>query len=952
MKRILTILWLAFVGAIAAITLAAGSPALAGTPASSQAKQPEVPATPVPCGAITGRVVSSPNSSTSPIISSLNGVTVISAGDVWAVGTYRNTSGADRTLIEHWDGVQWNIVASPNVGTGGNYLLEVSGLASDDVWAVGWAVGVGAISMHWDGEQWNLVTVPNLGSVSSNLQGIKALASDNVWAVGSFGHAGLEQTVTIRWDGTQWLVIPSIVLGSMSAFYDVDAISANDIWAVGKYRTSASSPEQTLTAHWNGTAWSTVSSPNSGSVPNFLYGVTMVSASDVWAVGTYDLDLPMTLALHYNGSSWSIVNSSGGGALNEVVAFSASDVWAVGSDYDENTGSIAPVTGHWNGSSWTRGGGPSIGSNNSTLFNVAKGTSGDLWTVGKGRATGSSVDEAYVAHRTGGLWNVVPDQTDGSMMNALYGADAVSSNDVWAVGSTGVSARTLVERWDGSAWNIVASPNVEPSASVGSYLWSVSGTAYNDVWAVGHSRSGASPEQTLTMHWNGSSWSIVASPNDGAGANFLYGVDALSTSDAWAVGSSSTDKPLAMRWNGTQWNVVTTPDMGYDAHLRDVYVLSANDAWAVGSYHTGSSSPDQTLVLRWDGTAWAQVTSPNVAGVSNYLRAVSAISATDAWAVGYSGQTGSTQALTLHWDGTAWSQVSTGVAAPMSALYDVEAVQSGHVWAVGSYSNGGEQTLVMRWNGTSWNMVGSPNVNDERNTMYAVTAAATNDIWAVGQYADNGTTLTLAEQFGPAAFSDVAPDNTFYSFVQCMVCRGIINGYSDGTFRPNNNITRGQLSKIVSNSAGFSEDAGPQRFEDIPPGSTFYDWVNRLAGRGYIGGYACGGEEEPCGPENLPYFRPNANATRGQISKIVSNAAGFNDDPAGQTFEDVAPGSSFYLWVERLASRGIMGGYACGGESEPCGPDNKPYFRPGNNATRGQSSKIVANAFFPGCQVR
>jgi hypothetical protein len=124
-----------------------------------------------------------------------------------------------------------------------------------------------------------------------------------------------------------------------------------------------------------------------------------------------------------------------------------------------------------------------------------------------------------------------------------------------------------------------------------------------------------------------------------------------------------------------------------------------------------------------------------------------------------------------------------------------------------------------------------------------------------------------------------------------------------------------------------------------------------MAGRSIIGGYPCGGPGEPCVGSGLPYFRPNANATRGQISKIVSNARGYSDPASGQTFQDVPPGSAFYDWVQRLAARGIMGGYPCGGRSEPCGPGNLPYFRPNNNATRGQTSKIVANTFFPGCEL-
>jgi hypothetical protein len=196
-------------------------------------------------------------------------------------------------------------------------------------------------------------------------------------------------------------------------------------------------------------------------------------------------------------------------------------------------------------------------------------------------------------------------------------------------------------------------------------------------------------------------------------------------------------------------------------------------------------------------------------------------------------------------------------------------------------------------------------------------------------------------------FTDVAPGSTFYNNIMCLACRGIVSGYSDGTFRPNNEVTRGQLAKIVSNAAGFSEPVTSQTFADVPPSNTFYEWIERLVRRGYMSGYVCGGPGEPC-VNNMPYFRPFANATRGQTSKIVSNAAGFTETPSGQAFQDVPPTHTFYNEIQRLASRNIMGGYACGGPGEPC-INGRPYFRPGNNVTRGQSSKIVANTFFPDC---
>jgi hypothetical protein len=210
-------------------------------------------------------------------------------------------------------------------------------------------------------------------------------------------------------------------------------------------------------------------------------------------------------------------------------------------------------------------------------------------------------------------------------------------------------------------------------------------------------------------------------------------------------------------------------------------------------------------------------------------------------------------------------------------------------------------------------------------------------------------------------FSDVPVGSTFYPYITCLACQGIINGYpcggpgepcggnNDPYFRPGNSVTRGQLSKIVSDSAGFSDPQPTQMFEDVPIGSSFQAYIGRLAIRSYISGYQCGGPGEPCGPNNLPYFRPNANISRGQIAKIDSNAAGYNDTPGAQQYEDVLPGSTFYDFIWRLSDRGLVNGYPCGGTGEPCGPGNLPYFRPGANATRGQASKIVSNTFFPNC---
>lgn len=198
-------------------------------------------------------------------------------------------------------------------------------------------------------------------------------------------------------------------------------------------------------------------------------------------------------------------------------------------------------------------------------------------------------------------------------------------------------------------------------------------------------------------------------------------------------------------------------------------------------------------------------------------------------------------------------------------------------------------------------------------------------------------------------FTDICPDYWAYPYIDCLASHNIISGYPDGSFGPNNSITRGQLAKVVANAAGYSENHVEQSFADIAPGSTYYIYIQRLASRSILGGYACGGVGEPCNTSRLPYFRPNADTSRGQIAKIIAAAAGYSDPPGSPRFQDVTPGSTFYTWVQQLASRNVMSGYACGGTGEPCLAGSLPYFRPALNATRAQVAKIVANAFFPSC---
>ena len=250
---------------------------------------------------------------------------------------------------------------------------------------------------------------------------------------------------------------------------------------------------------------------------------------------------------------------------------------------------------------------------------------------------------------------------------------------------------------------LALSPAPDPVTNFGNSLVSVSAVSSADAWAVGDSPS-------LALHWNGTRWARTAIPHFGTSLSALKGVSALSASDAWAVGyfvpgvASGAQKPLVLHWNGTSWTHVPSPNVNGNGYLLGVSVLSATNAWAVGTDVVGKGT--NTLVLHWNGTAWTQVPSPSPgkSPVQDSLAGVDALSSSDVWAVGAAGA----KTLVLHWDGTSWTQVPSpsprGVGiGPFTFLDGVSALTSSDAWAVGcACTSDTDSTLILHWNGKAW----------------------------------------------------------------------------------------------------------------------------------------------------------------------------------------------------------------------------------------------------------
>jgi hypothetical protein len=219
-------------------------------------------------------------------------------------------------------------------------------------------------------------------------------------------------------------------------------------------------------------------------------------------------------------------------------------------------------------------------------------------------------------NRCGDGWEWTPVTTVLPYGASILAMDAVSSNDVWAVGSYmhpyGGGTRpylvssALAMHWDGAQGSVlpVPDPGLPPGAhgpEGGSIFDDVAAISSTDVWAVG-GRNANTPFG-LIEHWDGTRWSVVPGAKLSLLEGELYSVAAAGPNEVWAVGTSPRlhdPTPLSLEhWNGTTWRASRTPPGGKFVDTAAVAALSPADAWAVGG---GSDLP---VPLQWDGTAWA-----------------------------------------------------------------------------------------------------------------------------------------------------------------------------------------------------------------------------------------------------------------------------------------------------------------------------------------------------------
>jgi hypothetical protein len=339
--------------------------------------------------------------------------------------------------------------------------------------------------------RWTVTPTPNRGTGTDQLYGVSCPGPQFCMAVGDYG--GDIKTLTAAWNGRAWSIIPSPTPRRSASPVDllgVSCASSSFCVAVGLYEPRPALTNTPLVETWNGKAWSITPSPKLGD--SVLYGVSCVSAASCAAVGSRNGGSrgTGTLAESWNGKTWSVIHSPSVGTndeLDSVSCRSAANCVAVGSQ--EGTFGALTLVESWNG----------------------------------------------------GRWSVIPSPNMGGSQAANWftGVSCPSATNCEAVGGWGLQpgkARNLAESWNGKKWSIVTIPSRGPLSNL---LGGVSCTSASNCVAAGFNRygppSGPGNGKSLIESWNGSRWAITPSPSPHAD-NELYAVACTSAASCEAAG--------------------------------------------------------------------------------------------------------------------------------------------------------------------------------------------------------------------------------------------------------------------------------------------------------------------------------------------------------------------------------------------------------------------------------
>jgi hypothetical protein len=347
----------------------------------------------------------------------------------------------------------WTVQKTQLLGTNDNSLGAIAGSSSRDIWAVGDYLPDAKASNqdatltfaeHYNGVKWTVVRTPDRGPNFNSFYGLAA-ADGEAWAVGEHLNSAFQDRALVEvWSGGKWHV-PSIPQpgGLRDMLFGAAAPSKNDVWVVGDSE-GANGLFETLAEHWNGHTWRVVSTPDPGAAGNHLYAVHAVSADNVWAVGQRlgGASPGQGLVEHWNGHHWTVLplpaSVTSSVLLDAVTATpDGRQVWVAG-EADSPKGGGKPLVGHWvAGSGWNIPHLPAVphGANWSNLYGLAI-DGGSVYVAGTFVNPATDNSDVLLLKETGGSWSVAGAPNAGGSGGAdIPGGIANIAGELWMAGT-------------------------------------------------------------------------------------------------------------------------------------------------------------------------------------------------------------------------------------------------------------------------------------------------------------------------------------------------------------------------------------------------------------------------------------------------------------------------------------------------------------------------------------
>ncbi len=605
----------------------------------------------------------------------LTGVKCQSVTSCFAVGSY-HTLTAVKTLILQWTSTAgWSVMTSANpVGTVNDInLTSIACPSATSCYAVGSVDNGSAVKPlveHWNGSTWAIqASTTGAGAIDTTLTGVACPSITLCIAVGEFNTATAQKTLVLKYNGTTWALAASPnPSGTLAGFNGVACPSISMCMAVGGYSTSTA--DLTLTERWNGTTWAIVTSPNGSGSSSVLRSVSCGSTTNCQAAGESITTVEKTLIERYNGTAWAVLASPNPAGttdnnLNGIACAGTAFCLAAGASAAAS--GINTLVERWNNTSWAVAATPGLASTGYGLLNAVACPSATL-CVGVGQFnTGFQTRTTSVKLNTAVSPNwttVTPGVPSGATTSKLLSIACPSVTLCFAVGTytTATGDHTLTERFNGTAWSIVASTNVSGAES--NVLAGVACPTATSCFAVG-SYVKAGVTKTLIEHWNGSAWATQTSTNPAASDPvMLQGISCPSATSCFAVGkydTASDERALVERWNGTAWATMTTtaiPAAGA-IDLNAVSCPSITLCYAVGYQTIGATT--STLIETWPGSGtWTVMTSANPGGANDAeLNGISCPTTAACFATGRSDTASGNVTLEESLSGTTWTIDST-----------------------------------------------------------------------------------------------------------------------------------------------------------------------------------------------------------------------------------------------------------------------------------------------------